>query len=58
MSRPSLREKILNAGVAVLHGRSYVACGVREITEAAGVPLGSFTNHFRSKEKRRKGRPY
>jgi TetR/AcrR family transcriptional repressor of nem operon len=50
MSRPSLREKILDAGVAVLHERGYFACGVREITEAAGVPLGSFTNHFRSKE--------
>ncbi len=50
MSRPSLREKILDAGVAVRHRRGYFACGVREITEAAGVPLGSSTNHFQSKE--------
>ena len=50
MSRPSLREKLLDAGVTVLHQRGYSACGVREIAEAAGVPLGSFTNHFRSKE--------
>ena len=50
MSRLSLREKLLEAGVTVLHQRGYSACGVREIAEAAGVPLGSFTNHFRSKE--------
>ena len=50
MGRPSLRDKLLDAGVAVLHERGYSASGVREITEAAGAPLGSFTNHFRSKE--------
>lgn len=50
MSRPSTREKILDTAIALLHERGYTACGVREITEAAGVPLGSFTNHFRSKE--------
>lgn len=50
MGRPSNREKLLEAGVAVLHERGFNASGVREITQAAGVPLGSFTNHFRSKE--------
>ena len=50
MARPSLREQILDAGVALLHERGYSASGVRDITTAAGVPLGSFTNHFRSKE--------
>ena len=49
MGRPSLREKLLDAGLTVLHERGYAACGVREITQAAGVPLGSFTNHFQSK---------
>lgn len=34
----------------LLHERDYSACGVREITDAAGAPLGSFTSHFRSKE--------
>jgi TetR/AcrR family transcriptional repressor of nem operon len=28
----------------------YTGASVRDICEAAGVPLGSFTNHFRSKE--------
>ena len=50
MGRPSLREQIIDAGVTLLHERGYSACGVREITQAAGVPLGSFTNHFSSKE--------
>ncbi len=50
MARPSLRDKLLDAGVVALHERGYAACGVREITRAAGTPLGSFTNHFRSKE--------
>ncbi len=50
MGRPSLREKILESGVRTLHENGFVSSGVREITAAAGVPQGSFTNHFRSKE--------
>ncbi len=50
MGRPSLREKILHSGVRTVHELGYAAAGVREITAAAGVPQGSFTNHFRSKE--------
>ena len=50
MARGSLREKIIEAGVTTFHQRGYAATGVREITQVAGVPLGSFSNHFRSKE--------
>ena len=50
MSRPSLREALVESGVTTVHRRGYAAAGVREITAAAGVPLGSFSNHFRSKE--------
>jgi len=50
MSRPSLREKLLDAGLSVLHARGFSATGVREIMQLADAPLGSFTNHFRSKE--------
>jgi TetR/AcrR family transcriptional regulator, transcriptional repressor for nem operon len=50
MSRPSHREAILNAGVKVMHERGYSNTSVRDIAEAAAVPVGSFTNHFRSKE--------
>ena len=30
--------------------RGFNACSVQDITEAAGVPKGSFYNHFKSKE--------
>jgi len=50
MGRPSLREKILEAGMAVVHERGFAQSGIREITGAAGAPQGSFTNHFASKE--------
>jgi len=50
MSKPSLREDLLNAGLKVMFRSGYTGATVRDICEAAGVPLGSFTNHFRSKE--------
>ena len=50
MSKPSLREDLLNAGLKVMFRSGYAAASVRDICEAARVPLGSFTNHFRSKE--------
>src|ERR1700726_4556375 len=34
----------------VMLARGYVGASVRDIVEAAGVPQGSFTNHFVSKE--------
>jgi TetR/AcrR family transcriptional regulator, transcriptional repressor for nem operon len=50
MSRISNREKILTNGLQVVLERGYVGASVRDIVEAAGVPQGSFTNHFDSKE--------
>src|SRR5438034_4795348 len=50
MSRRSLRNQILRAGLPVLFRYGYHAASVRDITAAAGAPQGSFTNHFRSKE--------
>jgi TetR/AcrR family transcriptional regulator, transcriptional repressor for nem operon len=50
MSKPSLREDILNAGLKVMFRSGYQGATVRDICEAAGAPQGSFTNHFRSKE--------
>jgi AcrR family transcriptional regulator len=38
------------AGLKAMFRSGYTAASVRDICEAAGVPLGSFTNHFRSKE--------
>lgn len=50
MGRPSKRADILRAGVQVLHRRGYGMASVEDITQAAGVPKGSFFNHFGSKE--------
>jgi TetR/AcrR family transcriptional repressor of nem operon len=50
VSKPSLREDLLNAGLEVMFRSGYTGASVRDICDAAEVPLGSFTNHFRSKE--------
>jgi TetR/AcrR family transcriptional regulator, transcriptional repressor for nem operon len=50
MSRISNRDKLLDKGIRVVLERGYVGASVRDIVEAAGVPQGSFTNHFVSKE--------
>jgi TetR/AcrR family transcriptional repressor of nem operon len=50
MPKPSNREKILTEGLRVVHERGFGAASVRDIVQAAGVPQGSFTNHFASKE--------
>jgi TetR/AcrR family transcriptional regulator, transcriptional repressor for nem operon len=50
MSKPSLREDLLNAGLKMMFRAGYQGASVRDICAAAGAPQGSFTNHFRSKE--------
>ncbi len=50
MARPSNKEKLLSDGLRLVHERGFGASSVRDITQAAGVPQGSFTNHFASKE--------
>lgn len=50
MPKPSLRDRILEAGLKVMSRKGYIGSGVRDIVTEAAVPQGSFTNHFRSKE--------
>ena len=50
MAKVSNREKILCEGMKVVHARGFANASVRDIVGAAGVPQGSFTNHFSSKE--------
>ncbi|HEX2593792.1 MAG TPA: TetR family transcriptional regulator C-terminal domain-containing protein [Rhizomicrobium sp.] len=50
MTRVGNREKILTEGLKVVHGLGFANASVRDIVAAAGVPQGSFTNHFVSKE--------
>jgi TetR/AcrR family transcriptional regulator, transcriptional repressor for nem operon len=49
-SRVSNREKLLTTGLRIVHQHGFTGASVRDIVEAAGVPQGSFTNHFPSKE--------
>ena len=50
MARPSLREKLACSAVDTLHTHGFKGCSIQDITEAAGVPKGSFFNHFENKE--------
>lgn len=50
MARRSMREQIVDAAVERFHTRGFNGAGVKDITDAAGVPKGSFYNHFSSKE--------
>ncbi|WP_406424298.1 TetR/AcrR family transcriptional regulator [Streptomyces sp. NBC_00873] len=50
MARASLRENLITAAVEQFHIHGYAAAGVKDITDAAGAPKGSFYNHFESKE--------
>jgi TetR/AcrR family transcriptional repressor of nem operon len=45
-----MREEIVGAGLRRFHANGYNAAGVKDITDDAGVPKGSFYNHFDSKE--------
>lgn len=50
MARPSKKDQILDKGMAAVRRTGLVGASVRDITTAAEVPLGSFGNHFASKE--------
>jgi TetR/AcrR family transcriptional repressor of nem operon len=50
MPRASVRDQIVEAAFEQFHRHGYNACGVKLITDSAGVPKGSFYNHFESKE--------
>jgi TetR/AcrR family transcriptional repressor of nem operon len=50
MPRPSLREKLASSAVDTFHAKGFHGCSIQDITDAAGVPKGSFFNHFESKE--------
>jgi TetR/AcrR family transcriptional repressor of nem operon len=50
MEKTNNRHKILATGLRLVHEHGYAGASVRDIVQAAGVPQGSFTNHFASKE--------
>jgi TetR/AcrR family transcriptional repressor of nem operon len=49
-ANPEVRKRLLAAGLDLIHARGFAASGVKDITEAAGVPKGSFYAYFASKE--------
>ena len=50
MARHSNKQALLDAGLRVMFRRGFHGAAVRDVVATAGVPHGSFTNHFRSKE--------
>jgi TetR/AcrR family transcriptional regulator, transcriptional repressor for nem operon len=50
MPKPNVREKVVIAGLEQFHRLGFNGCSVEDITSFAGVPKGSFYNHFESKE--------
>ncbi|MFI0480120.1 TetR family transcriptional regulator C-terminal domain-containing protein [Actinomadura sp. 9N215] len=50
MPRGSVRQQIVDAAMDQFHLHGYNGCGVKDITDAAKAPKGSFYNHFESKE--------
>jgi TetR/AcrR family transcriptional repressor of nem operon len=49
-SNPDVRRRLLAAGLHLVHAHGFAASGVKDITDAAGVPKGSFYAYFASKE--------
>jgi TetR/AcrR family transcriptional regulator, transcriptional repressor for nem operon len=49
-ANPDVRRRLLEAGLVLVHARGFAASGVKDITDAAGVPKGSFYAYFTSKE--------
>jgi len=50
MAKPNVKQQLVTAGLNLLHSKGFNATSVQDITDAAGVPKGSFYNHFASKE--------
>jgi TetR/AcrR family transcriptional repressor of nem operon len=49
-ANPEVRQRLLDAGLGLVHARGFAASGVKDITDVAGVPKGSFYAYFPSKE--------
>lgn len=49
-ANPEVRRRLLAAGLELVHARGFAGSGVKDVTDAAGVPKGSFYAYFASKE--------
>jgi TetR/AcrR family transcriptional repressor of nem operon len=50
MGRPSVRQQLVDASLGVFQSHGFNGSSVQDLTDAAGVPKGSFYNHFTGKE--------
>ena len=50
MARASKKSEIVEQGLQLVLKHGFAQAGVQDITDAAGVPKGSFYNHFASKD--------
>lgn len=50
MPKPNNRQQILDAALSIFHENGFNATSVNDIVARAGVPKGSFYNHFKSKD--------
>jgi len=50
MGRPSVKEQLVDRTLGVWIERGFEGASVNDLVAAAGVPKGSFYNHFSSKE--------
>lgn len=50
VAQRNLKEQLVEGGSRVLFEKGFHAASVNDIVEAAGVPKGSFYNHFESKD--------
>lgn len=50
MARPGVRQQLVDASLEVFQAQGFNGSSVQDLTDAAGVPKGSFYNHFASKE--------
>ncbi len=50
MKKLGQKKALIDSATTLFHHNGYANTGARDIAAAAGVPQGSFTNHFRSKD--------
>ena len=50
MAKPNVKQQLVTSSLNLLHSKGFNATSVQDITDAAGVPKGSFYNHFASKD--------
>lgn len=48
-ANPQVRERLLTAGLTLFHTQGFNVVGLKEITDTAGVPKGSFYSYYSSK---------